>query len=360
MKTPASRLDPARVTSAGTAAVEESASTAPAGNASTTNVAPSRRRSSTFPSRPVQPTCSPGDAIQQRLNRLKDNLIQGEKKLDALQEQGVAVIDQKTYVSTLEAVIADLAEFSDHGRLGKVLPQAMASLAQRLWQRFPQATHTYVMVGNSPAGLMAFLQLNEPDADVVHLPVGGIASPVFNAADACHVDLVRKVIDDYLGHALRRAMADGKTLVLIDLVSSGVTIELLEKLVGGWLDVHAGKNRRLAVFGYGRVMPAQWLGRTNDGPAGRCARAFVVPSGKSERAFIHMSEAKIIKNVMHLKSAESVTFQLVGNQADAKIEAVTVGHPANLKRTRDLLVAWQGANPAPSMPAGEQGWEVVD
>lgn len=72
-----------------------------------------------------------------------------------------------------------------------------------------------------------------------------------------------------------------------------------------------------------------------------------------------MSEAKIIKNVMHLKSAESVTFQLVGNQADAKIEAVTVGHPANLKRLWDLLVAWQGANPAPSMPAGGQGWEVV-
>lgn len=87
---------------------------------------------------------------------------------------------QAEFAKTAEFIDQTIAELDDaqtYGGLGRGMASAVASLARLLPETHPPDTCTYVLMGNSPAPLLAWLTLNGYGATACHLPLDGLTTP---------------------------------------------------------------------------------------------------------------------------------------------------------------------------------------
>lgn len=215
----------------------------------------------------------------------------------------------------LQQLLNDLSSVG----LGTALPQATASLAEVLLAQYPPDRFTYIMMGNSPAPLMAFLQIKRVRS--FHLPLGGITDVAQSAKG--FVDNVAKsqeLINSYFDRTLGEAADTGKPLVLIDYVSSGSSMIMAMDLIKSWLAARK-KAIPVAFFGFTDHSPEELPDLMQGNHAGMLATA----TGKMEKLFIKMMRRKDYKNVFLLKGPASMEMSKLlntGNPTEAMIKHV--------------------------------------
>lgn len=222
-----------------------------------------------------------------------------------------------------------LADLSAPG-LGAALPAAVTSLAEVLFSHYPPNGYTYIMMGNSPAPLMAFLEINNIRS--FHFPLGGItdvhqSSQQFNES----VKQSEKLIDDYLELVLGKAVDIGKPLVLIDYVSSGSSMILAMDLIKSWISKRKQKVN-VDFFGFTNHKPDKLPKLMQGNHSGVLATAV----GKMERTFIQMMAGKDYKQSLMLKGPSSMEMaKLLETKNPA---AAMVNHVGYYKRLVQMLL----------------------
>lgn len=223
-----------------------------------------------------------------------------------------------------------LADLSAPG-LGDALPAAITSLARVLFAHYPPQNHTYVMMGNSPAPLMAFLEINRIKS--YHFPLGGITD-VQQASQQFKNDIQQseKLIHGYLEQVLGAAVDIGKPLVLIDYVSSGSSMILAMDLIKSWI----GKRERkvnVDFFGFTNHKPDELKNLMKGSHSGVLATAV----GKMERTFIRMMAGKDYKQSLMLKGPCSMEMATLLSKKDPA--TAMVNHVNYYKRLVQMMLA---------------------
>lgn len=230
-------------------------------------------------------------------------------------------------IQSIETVLEDL----QRGGLGRALPAAIASLAELLMDTYPPAEYSYVLMGNSPAPLLAWLQLNGRQASAFHLPLGGLTTPEGTKKMAeVGAAAVQDTVSGYLDSALELAVARRKPLVLIDYVSSGGSLAVTAGFIKRWL-ASRGIDLSVDVFGFSERAPEAVPELMESGHRGVLATAV----GEMERAFTRMNADKIFKNVLLLKGPASLDIVDLLNAPNPA--AAVVEHPDHWARLLRLM-----------------------
>lgn len=227
----------------------------------------------------------------------------------------------------IEDQIADLTR----GGIGHALPTAIASLAELLMDQYPPGNYSYIMMGNSPAPLLAWMQLNGRHAAAFHLPLGGLTSPGGSQRmQTVGAVGVQTKVSNYLDTALGLAVARRKPLVLIDYVSTGGSLVVAAGFIKEWLRSR-GIDLPVFIFGYSEKGPGELHELMSAGHAGILATAL----GRMEKVFTKMNADKAFKNVLLLKGPASLDIEDL-LAADDPATAV-VQHPDHWARVIRLM-----------------------
>lgn len=229
--------------------------------------------------------------------------------------------------------VLDVLGAAQQGQLGGAVTNSIASLAGELMDAYPPDKNTYVFIGNSPALLLAWLQLNGLGEAAFHLPLGGLTT---EAGDkkmrAVGKEGVQAKVDAYLDGALGPAVGRGLPLVLVDYVSTGGSLVATANFVKAWLQKR-DIDLSVHVFGYSET-PADdpaLEGLMQSGHEGILATS----TGRSEKAFTDLNKRKLLKNALLLKGPASVDIVDLLN-AENPVAAV-VQHPEHWARLQQMM-----------------------
>lgn len=199
--------------------------------------------------------------------------------------------------AVLEDCISELESVQKSGGLGQGVVSAIGSLAQVLLEIHPAADHTYVMLGNSPAPLMAWLQLQGHGAGICHLPLGGLTTPEgMQAMTEAGPEAVQGRMGSYFDGILAAVLTRGKPIVLVDYVSTGGSLNVTADCIKTWL---SGKGVSLPVtfFGYSEHALEEVGGLMTSPHEGVLATS----EGPAEKVLTKLNADKALKNVLLLK-----------------------------------------------------------
>lgn len=238
----------------------------------------------------------------------------------------------KEDLETLQGVLADL----NNKGLGKALPAAIASLAEVLLHTFPPNTCTYVMMGNSPAPLMAWMQINGYGKSTFHLPLGGLTG---GNAPAQNREGYQKLwnsehgikLAKYFEVALGAAVSQGKPLVFIDYTATGGSLVYTLDMVKAWLEQRK-TPLDVQFFAYSEKHAPDVKMLMESGHDGVLATSI----GKMERIFTRMNADKLLKNVLQLKGPASLEINDLLRMPDPS--TAVVHQPAHWFRLLTLML----------------------
>jgi hypothetical protein len=232
-------------------------------------------------------------------------------------------------LQTIQDVMAELGAVG----LGRAVSASIASLAEVLMAHYPPGSHTYVLIGNSPAPLLAWLQLNGFGEAACHLPLGGLTTPEgTRAMSEAGTERVQTAVSGYLDSALGPAVAKKKPLVLVDYVSTGGSLAATATFVKQWLAAR-GVDLPVFILGYSEKGPDQLDELMQAGHEGILATAV----GRLEKAFTKLNADKLIKKALLLKGPASVDIVDLLRAADPA--AAVVGHPEHWARLVRMMAA---------------------
>lgn len=223
----------------------------------------------------------------------------------------------------------------DMGGLGSALPDAIASLAKVLMAKFPPDKYSYVMMGNSPAPLMAWMKLNGFSDSFCHLPLGGFTAGNAPANDRKGYEKIWKSDDgqkiaDYFNYALLDQVKKGKPLVLVDYVSTGGSMVFAVDLIRLWLK-SIGSELQVLFFGYSEKDAESLIPLMKSGHDGVLATAV----GEKEKTYVKMNADKLYKASMMLKGPASLDIAKL-LKAENPIAAIEQ-QPAHYERLLRLM-----------------------
>ncbi len=131
---------------------------------------------------------------------------------------------------------------------GSALPTATRTLANQLVAHYPPDNWHYIMMGNSPASLLAWCQFHQ--LDVTHLPLGGITGKRQRTGRLQQQLLQQQdKLADYFDRMLAVALASEKPLLLVDYTVTGKSLSLALDLLNGWM-AQRHQTRPLQFFGF--------------------------------------------------------------------------------------------------------------
>jgi len=231
---------------------------------------------------------------------------------------------------SIEAAIAELDDAQEHGGLGKGVASAVVSMAQLLLKTHPPETCTYVLMGNSPAPLLAWLILNGHEKAACHLPLGGLTTPRGEELTAKIVeeDPLPEPITRYFNQSLAAVVARNLPIVLIDYVSTGGSLVKTADYIERWLN---GKGLGLPVsfFGYTEHTLPEAVALAESPYAGTMATA----KGLAEKVFTKLNADKVVKDVLLIKGPATL------DVADLLEGKAPTAQPAYWKRVLRLMRA---------------------
>ena len=216
-----------------------------------------------------------------------------------------------------------------HGGLGKGVASAVASLAQVLLETHPPEAYTYVLMGNSPAPLLAWLILNGYGEAACHLPLGGLTTPRGEAVTANIGDgPLPEPIAQYFDGSLAAVVGRGLPIVLIDYVSTGGSLVKTADYIKRWLH---GQGLALPVsfFGYSEHTLPEAPALEESPHGGVLATA----QGPAEKVFTKLNADKVVKDVLLIRGPATLDI------ADLLEGKVPKAQPAHWKRVLRLMQA---------------------
>jgi hypothetical protein len=237
-----------------------------------------------------------------RLKMLKERTAQRGAAASA-SARPAATVDALAAALTEELQAISTAQMAggDETALGQAVPRAVRTVADALTTRFPFREHTYVMLGNSPAPIMAWLRDDPrvpPDA-AVHLPLGGLSDPQAKSVKELLADPdARARLFAHFKHCLGDPEHLTHTLVVVDFASSGASTRKVVALLQNWQ-----RKQTVLSFAYTYSGSAVDL-RKAGGPetAGLPPIEHVHhPTTRAELVFGRMDMDKLLKSVLHLK-----------------------------------------------------------
>ena len=240
-------------------------------------------------------------ATERRKAMIKQNLIRWQHREGKAKAQ--EAIDQaKKQIEILSHQLEEL----ESGGVGRDLPVAIASLTEVLLHNYAPTEYTYIMMGNSPAPLMAWLRLNNPNAKGLHLPLGGLTGGNAPSSRESWDEILKTIkgqkIFETLDFTIGDALEEEKGLVLVDFVSSGGSMIYATDIIKAWLErAHKGE-KEVKYLGYteeGNEAALQNLREA--GVKGVLATAM----GECEKAFARMNADKIYKKALLILGPES-------------------------------------------------------
>jgi hypothetical protein len=230
---------------------------------------------------------------------------------------------------SIEPAIAELDDAQAHGGMGKGVASAVASLAPVLLETHPPQTCTYVLMGNSPAPLLAWLILNGYGQAACHLPLGGLTTPKGKAVtDKIGDGPLPAPIASYFDQSLATVLARRLPIVLIDYVSTGVSLVKTADYIERWLQ---GKGVALPVsfFGYSEhTLPE--VPELAESPHGG---VLATAEGPAEKVFTKLNADKVVKEVLLIRGPATL------DVADLLEGRAPNAQPAHWKRVLRLMQA---------------------
>lgn len=200
----------------------------------------------------------------------------------------------------------------DQGTPG--LPEAVASLADVLIETFPPGTCLYIMLGNSPAPLMAYLSLrrkNFPKLAMVNIPLGGLSSPndISKSSEPTekrkeYAEATGKAsgkINKYLHYFLAPYLKSGRKFVLIDYASTGLSSVVMADLVQRYLKEMESPHD-VSLFAFAEEPPKEKSLLMTSG----YEAAVASPLGEAEKLFTKLTMDKFYKNTLSLLQYKSL------------------------------------------------------
>jgi len=254
-------------------------------------------------------------ATEKRLSKARNDKLSSDADLGKF-ERRIRVMQQA--ISAIQSIHTDK-------KLNHVVPDAVTSLATALVRQYPAENHAYLMVGNSPAPLLAVMQQQWSES-TLHLPLGGFGGPVYSDADAAdklQIDCKVGVIIDKVLSPLQKVE---KSVVLVDFAISGATLEYIFKQVETWRSTHSKANET-KVFAYANSRPPVLKKDPQDPKRTLLSGTYAMPVGETEEVFMELVTGKHIKN-LGLKAAESYTLVRIKGQP---LGLAYTKHPANYK-----------------------------
>lgn len=235
----------------------------------------------------------------------------------------------QTAVRSIDEAIAELEDAKAHGGMGKGTASAVTSLAQVLLATHPPEACTYVLMGNSPAPLLAWLMLEGYKEAVCHLPLGGLTTPQGEKLTAeIGNGPLPETIAAYFDRSLATVLERNLPIVLIDYVSTGGSLVKTADYIERWLH---GKERALSVsfFGYSEHTLPEAPVLAESPHAGVLATA----EGPAEKVFAKLNADKVVKEFLLIKGPATL------DVADLLEGKAQMAQPAHWKRVLRLMRA---------------------
>ncbi|MBA4344259.1 MAG: hypothetical protein C0423_19135 [Methylibium sp.] len=231
----------------------------------------------------------------------------------------------------IDDAIEELGAAREHGGLGPELVSAVDSLAEVLLETHPSDRFTYVLMGNSPAPLLAWLLVKGYDEAAVHLPLGGLTTPVGEkVTESIGSGALPAPIRDYFDTALRPALERRLPLVLIDYVSTGGSLVKTADYIKRWL-AERRVDLPVTFFGYSEHTFDETPALTDSPHEGVLATS----QGKAENIFTKLNADKAVKEVLLIKGPATLD---IGDLLKGQVPNAQPGHWHRVLRLmRDAL-----------------------
>ena len=242
---------------------------------------------------------------------------------------------EKAY-QLLDGSIQELTSAQESGGLGPGIVSAVDSLARLLLETHPPSSHTYVCLGNSPAPLLAWLQIQGLGDTACHLPLGGLTTPEGEKRMMEEgPEVVGKTMSAYLNSSLKLVLSRGKPIVLIDYVSTGGSLVITANHIKDWL-ASCKKDLPVSFFGYSeREADAESVNGLMNGPH---EGVLATSEGPAEKIFAKLSADKVLKEFLLIKGPDTLDIRELLDGAGPRPQA------AHWKRVLRLMRDAMGAN----------------
>ena len=240
---------------------------------------------------------------EKSIARLNQKLAEAERRKE---EQG----------QELEKLEIQLQELSHQIRMisaevdappGEALVPATASLAEMLFEDYPHEECDYIILGNSPVMLSAYVEARSIPANFIDLPLGGLTrgdSPYKTPEEyrANWDTRFAQPITNYFD-ALLLPHIEHSNLVVVDYAQSGGSVVIVADFITEYLRVRGRDSLNVATFTFAKSPPT-----VERSAVMRSGYDYVIayPTAEVTRLFTELVDNKMYKEGMHFIRYASV------------------------------------------------------